>query len=96
MFGYTPYSYDPSSQLVDSPFTKPRGGYRGHKSVFTYRGLKKLLELHKFNVIYEDGFTYANESLAGVGVSAYKIRKIIDKCLPKGLKEGILLGCKKI
>jgi len=101
LFGYTPYAYNPSIRYkVASPFTKFRtiAGEMyipDHKSVFTYKGLKEILRLRGFKVIYEDGFTYAVDCFV-YGVGKPKIRKIIDRILPKGLKEGILMGCKKV
>lgn len=57
LFGYTPFSYNPSKFRVATPFSKLETNM-GHKSVFTYKGLRQVLLIHGFEVIKSEGYCY--------------------------------------
>lgn len=102
LLGYTPYSYNPSKFRVAVPFHKidTHVGNKlvcaDHKSVFTYKGLKQLLEIHGFRIISANGYSYYSEvEKSGRGVGFRKSRSVMNQILPKGLKEGLLFICKK-
>jgi len=75
------------------------GSIGSHKSVFTYKGLKRLLELYGFQFSYMRGYTYvpANRkfqpALKGrtVASSGYRFRYLINKLMPHSLREGMAL-----
>ncbi|MCX6800737.1 MAG: methyltransferase domain-containing protein [Candidatus Diapherotrites archaeon] len=69
-------------------------GAPGHKSVFTNRSLKRLLERHGFVVRKMDSFSYQMDGqLDGRGGM---LRRTINFLLPKGMQEGIICYAKKI
>jgi ubiquinone/menaquinone biosynthesis C-methylase UbiE len=99
--GYTPFSYNPSKFRVATPFSKIETNM-GHKSVFTYKGLKKLLEIHRFNIISSYGYSYTDSFYFETDsekknreVGFYEIRKSINNILPKSMREGMLFICNK-
>lgn len=95
LFGYTPYSYNPSKFRVAVPFQKINIT-AGHKSVFTYKGLKQLLEIHGFRIISASGYHYCNEEERSErGVGFIRFRRLMSLILPQGLQEGLLFICKK-
>lgn len=62
LFGYTPFSYDPSSKFkVAVPFSKVRDIDRGYKSVFTFKALGELLMIHGFKIIQKEGYCYCDD-----------------------------------
>lgn len=104
LFGGVPFSYDPSKYRVAVPLSPVRGrlGGRDHKSVFTLKALRELLEIHGFHVVGSSGFSYAVE-LGLQHVSGHEARSIGfrrarllgNRALPKGMREGLIVVCKK-
>ncbi|MGB7533088.1 MAG: class I SAM-dependent methyltransferase [Halobacteriota archaeon] len=95
LLGYTPYSYNPSKFRVAIPFQKTNTN-AGHKSVFTYSGLKQLLGIHGFRIIHSNGYHYCNEMKRSErSVGFINIRRQLNLILTKSLKEGQLFICKK-
>ena len=92
LMGLSPANYHPSLRYrVGNPFI---GKFEGeHKSVFTFRGLKELIELHNFKIIHISGFVYKEISRAA-GRYGF-VRRLIDRILPNGLREGILVVARK-
>ena len=102
LFGYTPFSYNPSKFRVAAPFSKLNTNM-GHKSVFTYKGLKQVLSIHGFEVIKSEGYCYydcfyltINPEKRKRQVGFYKFRETLDKLLPKDMEEGMLFICRKV
>lgn len=95
LFGYSPFNYSPSIRhRVGVPFTSLKIP-ADHKSVFTFKALRELLRLHNFEIVHSDGYTYAGKIYEGSGGSErIKLRLLIDKLLPVGLKEGLLIVSK--
>ncbi len=101
IFGYTPFSYNPSKYRVASPLTKTETDM-GHKSVFTYKGLMELLLIHGFKIIKSVGYCYC-DSFYGIDskkekreVGFFQNRIFVNKLLPKTMREGMLFICKKV
>lgn len=102
LLGYTPFSYNPSKFRVAVPFSKVETNM-GHKSVFTYKGLKELLTIHGFNIVgsysysYIDSFYFENDlEKMKNEVGFYNVRKMLDRILPKSMGEGMLFICNKV
>ena len=102
LFGYTPFSYNPSKFRVAVPFSKLDTNM-GHKSVFTYKGLKEILSIHGFEIIKSYGYSYTDSFYINLDrtkrereLGFYRFRRILDKLLPKGCKEGMLFICHKV
>jgi ubiquinone/menaquinone biosynthesis C-methylase UbiE len=101
LFGYTPFQYDPSSCKVGS-LSKIKTTSREHKSVFTYRAVKELLDYYGFQIIWSSGYHYIESfyHLHGLmqkerGMGFRGLRKILGAILPTSLSEGMILFCKK-
>jgi SAM-dependent methyltransferase len=102
LLGYTPFSYDPSKLRIASPFSKVIHTDRGHKSVFTFKHLKLLLEIHGFKIIWTKGYPYCDDfylnldpKKGGREIGFYKLRKALNVVLPNSLREGMLFICQK-
>lgn len=105
--GLSPYGYSPSKYRVASPFAKVELDDSGHKSVFTSFALRRFVQTLGFDILYVSGYTYASETefyirskkeegqhLEGV-MKFIAIRKILNKILPAGMREGTLIVCRK-
>ena len=58
--------------------------------------MRELLEIHGFEIIHKDGYTYAGKIYEGSsGTTKLSTRRFIDKLLPNGLREGMLILGKK-
>ena len=95
LLGYSFSNYHPSRYRTGNPFFKikdaaPLWNEHAHKSVFTPRALKELLEIYSFRVLWRKGFSYSQE-IAGGSERNVRMRKLINAVLPIGLKEGILI-----
>lgn len=97
LFGFTPYSYNPSKYRVAVPFSKLESNM-GHKSVFTYKGLEELLLIYKFSKIQSYGYSYADSFYLDLSpeirkrqAGFFKLRKCINCLLPKSMCEGMLV-----
>ena len=102
LFGYTPFSYNPSEFRVAAPFSKLDTNM-GHKSVFTYKGFKELLSIHGFEIIRSEGYCYHDPFYIDPctkkrkrEVGFYEIRDVVNKLIPKDMREGMLFICKKV
>jgi len=99
MFGYTPFSYNPSKFRVATPFSKLETNM-GHKSVFTYKGLKQLLLIHGFEVIKSEGYCYcdlnADMEKRKREAGFYRFRERVNKLLPNSMREGMLFISMKV
>lgn len=95
LLGFGLHNYNPGEYFggINYPLRKTRKKAVSHKSVFTFRGLKKVLRGLGFKVLSIEGFTYGQEIKTGVGGEVYPLaRKILDKILPKSLKEGTFIA----
>lgn len=102
LLGDSPYSYNPSKFRVTTPFSKSETN-AGHKSVFTFKGLKKVLLIHGFEVVKSKGYCYCDrfylnkdEGKRKRGVGFYRFRERVNKLLPNSMKEGLLFVCRKV
>jgi SAM-dependent methyltransferase len=93
LMGLSLPNYHPSTEYrVGNPFI---GKFPGsHKSVFTSKGLKELIKIHKFKILYSRGFVYRELSCAAGRHG--NLREIVDKFMPAGSKEGILIVAKRV
>lgn len=71
-----------------------------HKSVFTFRALREMLEYYGFKVERVEGYTYNDEFYRSLAphfesVGFNKLRLIMNVLLPVRLKECLLFLCKK-
>lgn len=101
LLGFSPLGYSASRHRVGTPFPAIETDL-GHKSVFTYRGLRDLLKIHGFKVTESAGFCYYepfyyayDESLMDRDVGFYRLRRALDKVLLKSMKEAIWFISKK-
>jgi SAM-dependent methyltransferase len=101
LFGYTPLNYDPSTCKVGS-FAKIKTTDRGHKSVFTYRAIKELLDSYGFQIIGSSGHPYIEAFYHRHGlrqkereVGFWRLRMLLGAVLPTSLSEGMILFCRK-
>jgi SAM-dependent methyltransferase len=105
--GFMPFHYDPSrynvgrinKHCIDGG---PRNQlHMGHVSVFTYDGLRALLHVHGFRVVYSDGFSYTDPFYVELDptknreVKTYKLRRALNAIMPRSAREGILIIAKK-
>ena len=99
MFGYTPFSYNPSKFRVATPFSKLETNM-GHKSVFTYKGLRQLLLIHGFEVVKSEGYCYcdlnADMEKRKREAGFYRFRERVNKLLPNSMREGMLFISMKV
>ena len=99
LFGYTPFSYNPSKFRVATPFSKLETNM-GHKSVFTYKGLRQLLLIHGFEVIKSEGYCYcdlnADMEKRKREAGFYRFRERANKLLPNSMRKGMLFICRKV
>jgi len=100
LFGYTPFSYDPSIFRVAIPFSKVIETDRGHKSVFTYKGLKRVLLIRGLEVIKSEGYCYcdlnADMEKRKREAGFYRFRERANKLLPNSMRKGMLFICRKV
>jgi len=96
LFGFTPFSYNPSKYRVAVPFSKLESNM-GHKSVFTHKGLEELLNLYGFRKIKSYGYAYVdsfylelNPEIRKRQAGFYNIRKLLNLFLPHSMREGII------
>jgi SAM-dependent methyltransferase len=101
LFGYTPFQYDPSTCKVGS-LAKIKTTERGHKSVFTYRAIKELLDYYGFQIIGSSGYHYVESfyeqsgfTQKGRAMGFGRLRRLLGAILPTSLSEGMILFCKK-
>lgn len=81
-------NYHPSTEYrVGNPFIGRFPG--GHKSVFTAKGLKELIRIHKFKILYFQGYEYKDLTVAAGRHGI--LREAVNKIMPTGLREGILI-----
>ncbi len=100
LIGWSPTNYHASTIKTGNPLVKARisACFRNsfpHKSVFTSKQLKELVELYGFRVTKHEGYDYssANPSKSGGNYSFF--RRTINRVLPASMKEGIFLLCEK-
>lgn len=111
LLGWAPYCYTPSLYfLVGNPLFKT--GNRStpvlneHKSTFTFKGLKELLEdIYKLNIIESGGYSYHDlekkyprpqDEKKNINKLQFSgIRYIINYLLPESRKEGMYFLCQK-
>ena len=100
LFGYTPFSYDLSIFRVAIPFSKVIETDRGHKSVFTYKGLKRVLLIRGLEVIKSEGYCYcdlnADMEKRKREAGFYRFRERANKLLPNSMRKGMLFICRKV
>lgn len=91
-FGFSTANYSPSTKYrVGNPFI---GRFSGsHKSVFTFKGLKELIRIYKFKILYAEGFEY--KELHTSSGRHGGLREAINKIMPNSMKEGILIVARK-
>jgi len=95
--GYSPLTYSPAGYRVGLPFPPVKWDL-GHKSVFTYKGLRDLLSVYQFETVKSAGFCYyepfyTEHERREVGF--FRLRMAIDKILPKEMREGMIFLSKK-
>lgn len=106
LLGWTPGNYSPSLRFITgNPLinlsTVNFGKIGDHKSVFTFCGLKELLQLHGFQILFYRGFTYAQtKSLLALNSQHYYLpfknpRLVLNNVIPHSLREGIIFVCRK-
>lgn len=102
LFGLSPPNYHPSVKYrVGNPFVgkfiaqdntpiiKKKSLITEHKSVFTYGGLKELIKIYNFKIVNMCGFDYSEHHNASGRHGV--LRVVLNKILPNGMKEGILV-----
>jgi ubiquinone/menaquinone biosynthesis C-methylase UbiE len=101
LFGYIPFEYDPSTCKVGS-LSKIKTSERGHKSAFTYRAVKELLDYYGFQIIGSSGYHYVESFYEQHGLRQKgrtmgfgRLRRLLGAILPTSLSEGMILFCKK-
>ena len=95
--GFSPLTYSPAGYKVGLPFP-PVKSELGHKSVFTFKGLRDLLTVYKFKIVKSAGYCYYEPSYTGYErneVGFFKLRVALDKILPKEMQEGMMFLSKK-
>lgn len=103
-FGWTPGNYSPSLRyFTGNPFFSENNEFgliADHKSVFTWKALYELLKIYGFQIIDCRGYSYGQkEALLTMGEKYYrapkkgKLRLLLNKILPKKLREGMLFLC---
>lgn len=93
LLGYSLANYSASLKYrIGNPLLKTSPNE--HKSVFNVKGLKDLLEIYKFKIIYSKGYTYGSKNHTADG-KHYKLRKCMDSILPIGLREGMMVIAEK-
>jgi SAM-dependent methyltransferase len=93
LMGFSPPNYHPSTEYrVGNPFIGRFPG--GHKSVFTAKGLKELIRIHKFKILYFQGYEYKDLTVAAGRHGI--LREAVNKIMPTGLREGILIVAKRL
>ena len=100
LLGHMPFSYVPSEYRVATPMTSVAGPNAAHKSVFTYKGFRQLLEIHGFKSHFFSGFCYADSYEKSRWGKVEKtridqIRRLIDRFLPPTMKEGMVFIASK-
>jgi SAM-dependent methyltransferase len=101
LFGYTPVSYDPTTCKVGS-LAKIKTTERRHKSVFTYRATKELLDYYGFQIIGSCGYHYVESFYHHLGKQKERelgfgtLRRLLGAITPTSLSEGMILFCKKM
>jgi ubiquinone/menaquinone biosynthesis C-methylase UbiE len=98
LFGYIPFQYDPSTCKVGS-LSKIKTTPREHKSVFTYRAVKELLDYYGFQIIGSSGYDYTEANYRPAPkereMGFRRLRGLLGAILPTSLSEGMILFCKK-
>jgi SAM-dependent methyltransferase len=107
LLGFMPYHYDPSRYNVGRITRRcidggPRSQLNmGHMSVFTYGGLKALLDVHGFQTVHSDGFSYTDSFYVERNptkkreAKTYKWRRALNTILPRSAREGVLIIARK-
>ncbi len=100
LIGWSPTNYHASTIKTGNPLTKARIGacFRNsfpHKSVFTSKQLKELIEIYGFRVTKHKGYDYSSDNPSKSGGNYSLFRKTINRLLPTSMKEGIFLVCEK-
>ena len=104
MFGLALGNYHPTMRYrFGNPFLdKGDGVYSGsHKSLFNWKGLKEMINLLNMEIIYTKGFSYFDtrpnimKSGKAFHVQYAVLRKMANMLLPVGMKEGMILICRK-
>lgn len=106
LFGWSLANYSPSLRFrTGNPFASlykngEYGDIGDHKSVFTFKGLKNLLQIYGFNIISSRGYSYIENSRKtkttinrSSSIPFRSIRFAINKMLPYRYKEGMLFVC---
>lgn len=104
LLGWSLANYSPSLRYTTgNPFLRHRldgFGFSGdHKSLFTWRALRELLEKYDFKIIHHRGFSYTQEEKIQIIGQKYvkqpmhKLRNFVNSLLPHHLREGMLVVC---
>ncbi len=73
----------------------------GHKSAFTYRAVKELLDCYGFQIIGLSGYDYVEAFYRQIPGQKEReigfggLRRLLSAILPTSLDEGMILFCKK-
>lgn len=105
LFGLPPYMYNPSRYRTASLLSNMTIDNSGHKSVFTFIGLKKLLELLGFKCVYQNGYAYPSKAkfydlkkeifIRDKRIRFDDLRIFLDRLIPSSMKEASLFICEK-
>lgn len=103
LFGWTPGNYNASIRYrTGNPLFNTIGDFMitaDHKSVFTWRGIVGLLNLYGLCVVASRGYDYGQKEIMRtmgaryVMLPAGKLRRRLNRFIPKKLREGMLLLC---
>ena len=95
--GFSPLTYSPAGYKVGLPFPAVKSDL-GHKSVFTFKALRDLLAIYKFEIVKSAGYCYYEPSYTGYErneVGFFRLRTALNKMLPKEMREGMIFFSKK-
>lgn len=85
---YTPANVKTGNPLIKARISTPFRNSFSHKSVFTPKQLKELLNLYGFKILKSGGFHYGSDNASVGGGNYARVRKIFNKILPASLREG--------
>ena len=96
MLGFSPLGYSPTRYRVGLPYPPARSDL-GHKSIFTYKALRDLLKLHDFEIVKSVGYCYYEPFYKHqrTEVGFFRFRVMMNKILPKEMREGMIFFAKK-
>ncbi len=91
LFGYSPTNYTPyPSRIFGAPkfIQKRLTTIYDHPRIFTYKGLREIMNQEGFSVTYITGFSYIDIRAIGKFKAA---RAVINKFLPSGMQDAIFI-----